>query len=135
MRLRTVGLVVAVLAGAFVAVNVVLTLLSLLAGLVVLLVTAVTLAVLVFALIGSYRVYTWARRPDPDADVAAEPDAPKTTADRLERLRERYVAGELTEAEYERRLEVLLDAESLGVLDDRDWGRDDERDPALSGRY
>lgn len=35
------------------------------------------------------------------------------TADALERLRERYAEGELTEAEFERRLERLLETESV----------------------
>lgn len=43
-------------------------------------------------------------------DTTAETDE---TADALERLRERYADGELSEEEFERRLERLLDTESV----------------------
>jgi|APHM01.1.fsa_nt_gi Predicted membrane protein len=43
-------------------------------------------------------------------DTATDTDE---TADALERLRERYAQGELTEAEFERRLERLVETESV----------------------
>ena len=134
MKLRTLVFAFVALVGVLVTVSVLLTLVSLVVGLLTaLLVKLVTLAVLVLALIGAYRVFAWSRRrsaSDDDRSSAPEP----TTEDRLERLRERYVDGELTESEYERNLELLLGAEEFGPADGlRD--RDRERDPSVSRRY
>jgi uncharacterized membrane protein len=46
---------------------------------------------------------------------AAAEDEATATADPLEALRERYARGELTEAEFERKLERLLETEDLDV--------------------
>ncbi|QCW02143.1 SHOCT domain-containing protein [Natrinema pallidum] len=60
------------------------------------------------------------RNPEPtptDSDTAAR--------DALETLRERYAAGELTDAQFERKLERLLDTETLA--DARARARDQRR--------
>ena len=131
MKLRT--LVFAFVA--LVTVSVLLTLVSLVVGLLTaLLVKLVTLAVLVLALIGAYRVFAWSRRRSASDDDERSSAPEPTTEDRLERLRERYIDGELTESEYERNLELLLGAEEFGPVDGlRD--RDRERDPSVSRRY
>jgi uncharacterized membrane protein len=47
--------------------------------------------------------------------TATVPDEPKGEADEaLDELRRRYARGELTEAEFERRVERLLETESVG---------------------
>lgn len=58
--------------------------------------------------------------------------------DALETLRERYARGELTDAEFERRLDRLLETETLEDVErrtrargDRDRGRDRERDSTV----
>lgn len=46
----------------------------------------------------------------------------------LERIRRRYAEGELTEAQFERKLERLLETETLEDVEDRRWARDRERE-------
>lgn len=72
--------------------------------------------------------------PGRPARIASEPDA-----DPIERLKRRYTAGELTEAKFEHRLDVVLDAEAARAAgdgthraNDADGGReraDVARDP------
>ncbi|WP_129116510.1 SHOCT domain-containing protein [Halegenticoccus tardaugens] len=52
-----------------------------------------------------------------DEARAAEPDGMRETP--LETLRRRYAAGELTEAQFERKLEVLLETETLEDAEER----------------
>jgi uncharacterized membrane protein len=66
-----------------------------------------------------------------EADTAVETGGDTTPADaatEASRLRERYVAGEIDEVEFERRLDLLLDdPESEALLDDdreTEWGFD-----------
>ncbi|WP_226479256.1 SHOCT domain-containing protein [Natrinema amylolyticum] len=49
------------------------------------------------------------RESEPTSDAATDTDA----RDALETLRERYAAGELTDAQFERKLKRLLDTETL----------------------
>jgi uncharacterized membrane protein len=64
---------------------------------------------------------------DPETLEEAEAEEPSAT-DALERLRDRYAAGELTDEQFERKLDRLLDTESLEDADR--WRREtrDERD-------
>lgn len=61
---------------------------------------------------------------DSDATTETEPEPAADREDALERLRTRYADGELTDAEFERRLEVLLETETVAdverYLEDRD---------------
>ncbi|WP_255193547.1 SHOCT domain-containing protein [Natronobeatus ordinarius] len=119
MRLRTVAFAFTGLIAVLVAVSVLLTLLLLVVKLLTaLLIPLVTLSVLLLALIGSYRVFIWSRRrsASDDADAASASEELTTDA-HLERLREQYVAGELTESEYERKLERVLGTEPLESTD------------------
>ena len=58
--------------------------------------------------------------------------------DALETLRDRYARGELTDEQFERKLERLLETETIEDVEDArrrvDAGRVDERDDARSGR-
>jgi uncharacterized membrane protein len=63
--------------------------------------------------------------------AATVPDEPKSEKDEaLDELRRRYARGELTEAEFERRVERLLETESVGEarlhVDKPDGSRDPE---------
>jgi uncharacterized membrane protein len=58
-----------------------------------------------------------------DDDAPAEESAASET-DPLERLRERYATGELTEAEFERRVERLLETEDRETA--REFARHDD---------
>lgn len=61
---------------------------------------------------------------DGDEPSATEPEPAADREDALERLRTRYADGELIDAEFERRLEVLLETETVAdverYLEDRD---------------
>ncbi|WP_416838869.1 SHOCT domain-containing protein [Haloferax sp. DFSO52] len=59
------------------------------------------------AAIGLVRLYESRRRDDSD-------EAGSETEDALETLRRRYASGELTEAEFEEKVERLLETETLG---------------------
>jgi len=63
---------------------------------------------------------------DAETDTAAEPT--DSTTDALETLRERYAAGELTDEQFERKLERLLDTETLEEAQEWARNRDRERD-------
>lgn len=61
--------------------------------------------------LGAVKLYQ--RRQDGDTTTAAEPE------DALEELRQRYARGEFTDEEFERRIELLLETES--VADAREY--------------
>ncbi|UPV75913.1 SHOCT domain-containing protein [Halorussus limi] len=67
---------------------------------------------------------------DAGEDYAAGDDEPVRTddADRdaLETLRNRYARGELTDEQFERKLERLLDTETLEDVEDRARARDEQ---------
>ena len=66
---------------------------------------------------------------DPDA-APAEPTTDSDARDTLETLRDRYARGELTDEQFERKLERLLETESLEDVEDR-YGRERrETEPA-----
>jgi len=57
---------------------------------------------------------------DEDTDASPEePPADSDTRDALETLRDRYARGELTDEQFERKLERLLESESLEDVEDR----------------
>ncbi|PGF17430.1 hypothetical protein CP556_15875 [Natrinema sp. CBA1119] len=58
-------------------------------------------------------------------------DSETSTRDALETLRERYAAGELTDAQFERKLERLLDTETLE--DAEEWTRERSRNRDRDG--
>lgn len=62
---------------------------------------------------------------DGDPEDAAE-------ADPLETLRERYARGELSEAQFERKLEQLLDTETIEDVED---ARLERADPTTAGEF
>ncbi|MDF9746816.1 SHOCT domain-containing protein [Natrinema salsiterrestre] len=65
--------------------------------------------------------YTSTDEPESETTTAGDPD----TRDALETLRERYAAGELTDDQFERKLERLLDTETLE--DAERWARERDR--------
>ncbi|MHC3379805.1 SHOCT domain-containing protein [Haloarcula sp. H-GB5] len=52
---------------------------------------------------------------EPDSDEADMTTASESTVDPVDQLRERYARGELTDSEFERRLDRLLETESLSA--------------------
>ncbi|QLK26600.1 SHOCT domain-containing protein [Natrinema zhouii] len=65
-----------------------------------------------------------------ESETVSEPETTATdsgtnTRDALETLRERYAAGELTDEQFERKLEQLLDTETLEGA--QEWARGRER--------
>ncbi|QRV14294.1 SHOCT domain-containing protein [Haloterrigena salifodinae] len=73
---------------------------------------------------------------DSSADIESDSDDDRTDApadrrDALETLRDRYAAGELTDDQFERKLERLLET---GTLEDADeWVRGRDRDRGADG--
>jgi len=54
-----------------------------------------------------------------ETDEFPIPPSEPTTDDPLETLRRRYAAGELTEEQFERKLEALLETETMEAVEDR----------------
>ncbi|UPW01970.1 SHOCT domain-containing protein [Halorussus gelatinilyticus] len=65
------------------------------------------------------------RADDLSVDDAATDDADEQR-DALETLRDRYARGELTDEQFERKLERLLDTETLEDVEDRARAREEE---------
>ena len=63
-----------------------------------------------------------------ESDAGAERTGRTEKADALETLKERYARGELTDEQFERKLDRLLDAETLEDVEDRRRGRERERE-------
>ena len=61
-------------------------------------------------------------------ETDAEPEPADSQTDALETLRERYAAGELTDEQFERKLERLLDTETLEEAQEWTRQRDRERE-------
>jgi len=61
------------------------------------------------------------------AETDGEPEPTDSTTDALETLRERYAAGELTDEQFERKLERLLDTETLEGAQEWAQNREQER--------
>ena len=59
--------------------------------------------------------------PDPSTERSSEPGT--DADDPLATLRERYARGELTDEQFERKLEALLETETLEAAEER-WRRD-----------
>lgn len=55
---------------------------------------------------------------------------PRAERDALETLRDRYARGELTDEQFERKLERLLETETLEAVEDRRLERERERERA-----
>lgn len=86
--------------------------------------TAVTVAVLAALLYAGVKLYGWlgsddgsaSNEPDTAAEsrfglnIGPEPTDGDTSVDRVDRLKQRYAEGDISEAELERRLELELDA-------------------------
>ena len=60
------------------------------------------------------------------AETDGEPEPTDSTTDALETLRERYAAGELTDEQFERKLERLLDTETLEGA--QEWAQKQDRE-------
>lgn len=127
MALRTLVKYAALAVGLLVLASVAVSVVSAILGIVWAVVTTlVTAAVLVAVLYAGYRGGSWLRRRGSggDSDGGTAADEP---ADPAERLRERYVRGELTEAEFERRLDRALDGPDPDGID-RELGRERGRE-------
>jgi hypothetical protein len=61
--------------------------------------------------------------------AASEPSAPEATADPVATLKQRYAEGELTDEEFERRMERLVESDAPG--DDRSGEDERGREPAF----
>nr|WP_313692239.1 SHOCT domain-containing protein [Halobaculum sp. XH14] len=72
--------------------------------------------------------WSWGGSTSKDAterDDADEPD--ETSRDAIETLRDRYARGELTDEQFERKLDRLLEYESLEDVEDHAREREQER--------
>ncbi|WP_252698827.1 SHOCT domain-containing protein [Natronosalvus vescus] len=67
-----------------------------------------------------------------EATESPPPDDEATTEDALETLRDRYARGELTDEQFERKLELLVETESLENVED--WYTNRERGDRLTER-
>lgn len=131
MALRKLALAAVAVVGLLVALSVVLTLVSIVVGLLYgLVVTVATLAFVALAVVGLYRVLRWSGRGGGRGDeITVDGRTTRNAnadADPLERLQRRYVDGELGEAEYERRLERLLESDGVGVDETTEIGEFDD---------
>jgi hypothetical protein len=83
--------------------------------------TAVTLLALGGLLYGGYKLLSWIRGTGTESSDSVgewDDDAPETEpADRVDALKERYTDGELSEDEFERRLEQELGGPSRDRLE------------------
>jgi hypothetical protein len=81
--------------------------------------TAVTLLAIGGLLYGAYKLLSWARDTESSDPVDEWDDTSTGTepADRVDALKKRYTDGELSEAEFERRLERELDGPSRDRLE------------------
>ncbi|WP_336330293.1 SHOCT domain-containing protein [Haloarcula sp. CGMCC 1.2071] len=67
------------------------------------------------ALLGSKLPIVESPAAEPDSDETEMTTASEPTVDPVDHLRERYARGELTDSEFERRLDRLLETESLSA--------------------
>jgi uncharacterized membrane protein len=81
--------------------------------------TLVTVLAVGLLLYGGYKLLSWIRGTESSvSDSGDEWDAASTEpADGVDRLKERYANGDLSEDEFERRLERELDGSRTGSLD------------------
>lgn len=63
-----------------------------------------------------------------DTEATSGDEGDSSTRDALETLRERYAAGELTDDQFERKLERLLETETIDDLEDRRVSGREEHD-------
>ena len=123
MALRTIMKYVALALSALLVLSVVVSVVSTIVGLLWGLITALaTLLVVGGLLYGGFKVVTWlsgdgSPTTDPVSDGAGFETTEETTDDRIERLREQYANGKLSEAELERRLELELDGPETDGID------------------
>jgi uncharacterized membrane protein len=81
------------------------------------------------ALLGSELPMIESPEDETEADAT---DTAEPTVDPVEQLRERYARGELTDSEFERRLDRLLETESLSAKEETgDETRETEREVSL----
>lgn len=95
-----------------VAVSVTLSILGLLWAIIM---TTVTLLAIGGLLYGGYKLFSWAQgsQSSPASDSSG---GQTSTADRVERLKERYARGDLSEDEFERRLDRELGGPNMDSL-------------------
>ncbi|KAA9405304.1 MULTISPECIES: SHOCT domain-containing protein [unclassified Haloarcula] len=67
------------------------------------------------ALLGSKLPMIESPAAEPDSDETEMTTASEPTVDPVDQLRERYARGELTDSEFERRLDRLLETEALSA--------------------
>jgi len=107
-----------------VGVSVVLSVISAIIGLVTAVISGiVTLAVLAGLVYVAYKAGSWLLGDDdsPSIDSVGSVSAPSTSVDaadsRQDRLRQQYVEGQISEAEFERRIADELETEELDDID------------------
>ncbi|MDS0221861.1 SHOCT domain-containing protein [Haloarcula sp. S1AR25-5A] len=84
------------------------------------------------ALLGSELPMIESPEDGTETDEATVIDPAESTVDPVDRLRERYARGELTDSEFERRLDRLLETESLSANDEsEDEARATDRELSL----
>ena len=109
--------------------------------------SSVAIILIIFSMIfGSEILDKLTRLLETTGDDSSDEAADENPEDALERLRTRYADGELSDGEFERRLEVLLETETVADVEryladegeaprsdrrERERERDDVRDPEL----
>lgn len=64
------------------------------------------------------------KRSEPDREAESDEDTASAADTPLETIRRRYARGELTDAQFERKLELLLETETLEDAEDRQRARE-----------
>ena len=115
--------------------------LSIVLGIIATIVTTIlavaVLGVLVLAIVGVYSLYSDGRDRSGDRrHVEATSDEFETQRDRnpTERLQERYVAGDIDETEFERRMDHLLKSSETGAVYDVDADPGGDRSKGIRDR-
>lgn len=118
MALRNTTYYAALLTGLLVLIGIGLSVLSALLGFVWSLVTTLPSLLVIGALCyAGVKIALWLRSGSDDSTESV--DAPSAPGSSVDRLTERYVDGDLSEAEFERRIELELETEHLDEELDR----------------
>ena len=119
----------AIIVGLLIAVSVVGTLISIAVGITLWAVSwAINLAIVAAVIYGGYKLASWVLSSGSSTSVpgrsGSEPSSSSTASggsgspqDRQDRLRQQYVEGQISEAEFERRIANELETEGLDEID------------------